>query len=210
MSLAASFALQAHGQPVSYEQVEKPEVRVGDSWVYNYSNNLNRAYAYTLTVNFVGPDVLLTTTSSRNSEEHDSIWTPEWNAKSLGVGIVYRAPTGLLKFPLKVGATYDASYQTMGVRGKPDAPRVEINVKVKVVGWEDVEVAAGKFRALKVEAHGTTRRLDNGREGRVRHQIWWVPEVERWVKWVYDDGMPAPQQSEGHELVEFKLVEKSK
>lgn len=204
-------ALQVHGQPVPYEQVEKPEVRVGDSWTYTRNRNLQNHYTYTLMVNFVGPDLLLAvTTSSRNSEAQDSIWSSEWNAKALGVGIVYKAPTGLLKFPLKVGATYDATYQVAGVRGKPDAPSVEIEVKVKVVGWEDVEVAAGKFSALKVEAIGTTRRLDNGTEGRVRHQIWWVPEVERWVKWVWDDGTPAPRLNEVDELVKFRLVEKSK
>jgi hypothetical protein len=109
-----------------------------------------------------------------------------------------------------VGAAYDASYQILGVRGKPDAPRFEIEVKVKVVGWENVEVAAGKFNALKVEAIGTALRLDNRTLGRVRHQIWWVPEVERWVKWVWDDGTLASRPNEVDELVKFKLVEKSK
>ncbi|HVJ13211.1 MAG TPA: hypothetical protein VNC62_16680, partial [Burkholderiales bacterium] len=56
-----------------------------------------------------------------------------------------------------------------------------------VVGWEEIEVPAGKFRALKVHAEGTYQRLDRPNAGWARNTFWYVPTVKRWVKSLYQD-----------------------
>ena len=48
-------------------------------------------------------------------------------------------------------------------------------------GWEDVEVPAGKFRALKIEHNGTYK--GSCGTGVKQHWYWHVPAVKRHVKY---------------------------
>jgi hypothetical protein len=87
---------------------------------------------------------------------------------------------------------------------------LEHETPYRVVGWEDVETPAGKFKTLKIEAKGTwigdvvarvrtdvaiaanngvaqTARQDivqgaQRAEGRVYNVVWYAPEIKRWVK----------------------------
>jgi hypothetical protein len=189
--------------------VAKPRVGVGDRWLYreiNYLTNLERS-VYRVDATFVGPDVILTVNTfpkiKTKDLERDANWTSEWNARSTPKGGIYVPNTGLLRFPLRIGATYETKYELTALRGS--AARTEFEAKVKVIGWEDVVVPAGKFRALKVEARGTFHRLDSGRRGWTKYDIWYVPEVKRWAKFIYEDGDAAPYVREGQELIEFSL-----
>ncbi len=95
-----------------------------------------------------------------------------------------------------------------------------INYKVQAVRWEDVEVPAGRFRALRIEADGHMFRLNSiigaGSGSRVRGiartVIWYAPEARRWVKYSYEDyingepgGMLMANDHVGEELVELRL-----
>ena len=78
------------------------------------------------------------------------------------------------------------------------------------VGWEELRVPAGKFRAVKIETQGTWQRLDLNLEGTARFVIWYVPELRRWAKFMYEDSARiASQLKPGlrlvDELVGFKL-----
>jgi len=109
-----------------------------------------------------------------------------------------------MKFPLSVGATYDVAYEM--ALPKQGAWRVRHERKVRVIGWEDVIVPAGKFRALKIEAAGSFQRLETSVAGPARNVIWYVPQVKRWVKWMYEDGTNyGPYNKYGEELVEFTV-----
>ena len=112
--------------------------------------------------------------------------------------------TGFFKFPLRVGDTYRASFEiAFPQRG---SLRHRREYTVKVVGWEEVSVAAGMFRALKLEAEGSWQRLDARGEGRLRSVFWYAPEAKRWVKNILEvHGPRGPVNSTVEELVLFNV-----
>ena len=72
---------------------------------------------------------------------------------------------------------------------------------IEVIGWEDVTVPAGTFRALRLEARGTTRRYDLNVTGPLRNTYWYAPKAQRWVK--QDFASKARQYT--RELIKYKL-----
>jgi hypothetical protein len=115
--------------------------------------------------------------------------------------------TGWFRFPLEVGARYNAAYETVipkkGMKSRNER-------QVTVVGWEDIAVPAGKFRALKVISEGRFQRLDHPLGGSSRNVIWYVPEIRRWAKLTLENrpfSGKAKGKGEhiGEELVDYKL-----
>jgi len=111
-----------------------------------------------------------------------------------------------------------------GVRARPAGTRVQVWRTIRVAGWEDVEVPAGKFRALLIESRNISRRLDisvpdarsdtqiwhapRGRRSSPRQQdatsdsqMWYAPEVKRWVKLV----IRRAGSTVTEELVEYRV-----
>ena len=76
-----------------------------------------------------------------------------------------------------------------------DMPYYEI---FKVLGWEDIEVQAGKFRAIKLEV---TRGHPPGRD-LGKHLYWYSPEVKYFVKCQYDPNIEAAYE----EYVSWELT----
>jgi len=209
MAVAASalfFTLPEPSGAQSSAPVPKPEVKAGDRWTYHRMNNwANRPeFTYELAVTFADRNAIQGVVTRKGGEkELDATWTAEWNAVSSADGGVLEGSSGLLKFPLEVGAQHSVTFdlQRPAVAGGRGAFRVKHRRTVKVIGWEDVVVPAGKFRALKIEANGTYERIDANLSGLVRSAYWYAPEVKRWVKYVYDDSY----NKNGDELVEFKV-----
>ena len=186
--------------------VQKPDLKVGETWRYratDYPSNLPRVRTSEVRITFVGPNEVLTV----DRGDRDSVWTGEWSVLSRGgPGITYDKPRRLLNFPLKVGNSHQVTFEVVSKRGTDARSRFEETVKV--VGWEDVVVPAGRFRALKLEASGTFQRLDARGAGWTRREIWYVPEVKRWVKSTYAEGHGAPTsdyQKNVDELIAFKV-----
>src|SRR5262249_11464972 len=127
-------------------------------------------------------------------------------AISLGaVGIIHDKPARFLNFPLRVGGSHDVTFEVIARRG--GTARSRFQETIRIVGWEDVEVPAGRFRALKLEAKGTFFRLDASFGGWTRRELWYVPEAKRWVKYTYEEGTrgpTSPYAKELHELLRFK------
>ena len=57
-------------------------------------------------------------------------------------------------FPMSVGKTWDLEFTDDHPNNKSHKSETR-KLKYRVVGWEDVEVPAGKFKALKIEADGS-------------------------------------------------------
>lgn len=184
----------------------KPEVKPGDRWVYRKIDlwNNKQIGRPNLVVAFANKDVI-NVVQRRGKEEIDVTFTSEWNLVNDISSGVYNPHTGLLRFPLQVGAKYPTRYEV--TRRRQGAFRSRIEATMRVVGWEDVEVPAGKFRALKVEGDGSYRRQDTFSNGQIRYAIWYVPAVKRWVKFTVEntDSRGQPFVRETDELVEFKL-----
>jgi hypothetical protein len=188
-------------------EVAKPAVKVGDRWTYRrtdyYSNKIISTFENR--VASTGPDEILVISKRRGStNESDSFYTSEWNAMTLG-GLTLIPRADLFRFPLKVGASRETTYETVN-KGSPARSKYELTIKV--VGWEEITVPAGKFRALKMEAKGIFTRLDQRFGGGAWIEFWYVPEVKRWVKYTYKDGTRGPDNpytTIGDELVEFSV-----
>jgi len=184
--------------------VAKPDVKVDDRWLYRRMDHRFEppVLLYELRVTFVDARAIHTVLARQGRpRDSDATWTPEWNSVvSVDDGIVEIKGGGLLQFPLSV----NHAYQSMWEMRRPRVGKFHVRHerKVKVAGWEEIEVPAGKFLALKVTAEGSWRRLDRQSTGWARNTTWYVPEVKRWVKNLYEDA----QGKVGEELV-FYVVQ---
>ena len=114
-----------------------------------------------------------------------------------------------LSFPLTLGKSWDVTY-TDTAPGNRTHRSETITEHFRVTGEEDIDVTAGHFHAIKIEANGkwsaevaigptavaashvdanggtaisTTRAPVHGTaEGRLYKVFWYVPDVHRWVK----------------------------
>jgi hypothetical protein len=191
-----------------WAQVPRPDVKVGDRWIYqrmDYDTGKPRG-KYRMEVVFAERGVIQVVSTQRGKEgEVDMTYTSEWNAVTT-LGRVFNPHTGWLKFPLRIGDTYNAAFEVI-------VPKKDANSRherqMKVIGWEEVVVPAGKFRALKVVSEGHYQRLDNTFiSGTSRNVIWYVPEVKRWAKITLENrptGRGGVGEYTGEELIGYKL-----
>ena len=199
--LLIALPLLCAGQPDA--RVVKPEVRVGDSWTYRSTNiGAPGTHEHEMRVSFVDDKVILVV-STRKSDgtELDSSWTSDWNAVTHG-GWMFRPHSGFLRFPLRVGDKHEVNNELL----RPRLNTVENSTtgSVTVVGWETVEVPAGKFRAIKVELDSMVQPSGGTRAYRRQVTLWYVPEVRRWVK---NQIFTSPNSSGSEELLDYKLNE---
>jgi hypothetical protein len=188
--------------------IERPHVKVGDRWTYQRVNYAARKAGsrYELEVVFSDRGVIqVVSTQKSKQEELDTTYTADWNAVSTATRVFY-PHTGWFKFPMQVGDQYKAAYDTVIAKQNIKARNER---QVSVVGWEDVFVPAGKFRALKVVAEGRFQRVETSSvSGLSRNVIWYVPEIKRWVKLTLEnrpDGGKGRGEYSGEELVEYKV-----
>jgi len=191
--------------------VARPRVKVDDTWKYSVrrtdAQQRSRENVYDFKVTFVGPTAIKAVSTMANGEEIDTTWTPEWNVVTDGRAGSFYPDTGLLKFPLQPGATYSTKYEVVRPRqGQFDS---KLAVNMKVVGWQQITVKAGTFRALKLEGTGTYERVDKvkGGAGTIHYSIWYVPEIQRWAKFDFEtkDQSGKVNQAQSEELLSFKL-----
>ena len=199
--LLLALPLLSAGQ--SDARVVAPEIRVGDSWTYRSTNFLAPGtHEHESRVSFVDDKViLLVSTSKSDGKEFDSSWTREWNAVTSPSQTIFRPHSGLFRFPLHVGDKYEVKYELLF----PRVNTVESSTTgtATVVGWETVEVPAGKFRAIKLELDTIVQPSVGPRAWRRQGTFWYVPEVRRWVKF----RVVTPMLRISEELLGYKLNE---
>lgn len=183
--------------------IRRPEIRVGDSWTYRSLNLFDRGTEeHETRVTFAdGKLILAVSTRKSDGKEFDSSWTPEWNAISSYIGWIYRPPTGILRFPLRVGDKYSIKFEVM--RPRVSTATFHATGMATVSGWEWVEVPAGKFQAIKVDVDAVYQRLDDLSTHSRHFTFWYHPEVRRWVKL----RAVTPGGESGEELLAYKLKE---
>jgi hypothetical protein len=204
---ALLLALPADCIAQSDARVARPEVKAGDRWIYRRTDNRTNKSAGTREerVTFASDATIQTVvTIFGNDQETDATYTSSWNSVSSFDGGVIAPDTGTLRFPLKVGDTYQANYENR--RPRRGAFHVTHQRTAKAVAWEEVVVPAGKFRALKVEVEGSYKRLDSGLTGRTRVVLWYVPEIRRWAKFGFEEtAHRGPDSWYVDELIDYKV-----
>ena len=198
--LVAAIPVVSAGQ--SDTRIVKPEIRVGDSWTYRGVNLLGPGTQdHVSRVSYVDDKViLLVSTRKSDGKEFDSSWTSEWNAVTSYSGRMFRPHTGLFRFPLHIGDKHNSKLEWLEPRQKS----IEgiLTGAVSIVGWESVEVPAGKFRAIRMESDFVVRSPD-GRAPQFKATYWYVPEVRRWVRMQ----VVGPAATTSEELLDYKLNE---
>jgi hypothetical protein len=174
------------GQPAT--PVAKPQVKVDDRWVYRITDTRRKppSTIYEMRVSFVDARAIHAVIERQGGKrEGDAMWTPEWNVVVAPDEGVVEVDKGMFQFPLAPGQQYPAAWEMR--RPRAGAFHVRHERKVSVLGWEDVEVPAGRFRALKIQADGYFTRVDKTASDEARNTFWYVPHIKRWVKSVYQD-----------------------
>lgn len=90
-----------------------------------------------------------------------------------------------LNFPLSEGKSWTFDYAI-------PSKHLQVRQTATVRGWETVEVAAGRFRALRITHEGmyTARDAKDGIyswSGRIKETYWYAPSARRVVKREYQD-----------------------
>jgi hypothetical protein len=189
--------------------VERPALKPGDRWAYNrmdyWTNRVTTVR--NIEVTSANDKVIQVVATEPGRPEMDETYTAEWN--SVATSLANSTPhSGHLRFPLKIGESHPWKFET--IFGPQRNWRSEHERVTRVVGWEEITVPAGKFRALKVVQEGDFRRLDVSVAGKTRTTTWYAPEVKRWVKFLYEDEIltgfqRGPFNKFGEELVSFKV-----
>jgi hypothetical protein len=195
------------------QRVDAPAVKSGDTWTYRVTtekgtSGWNQIHEEVAVSRVTSSSIYYTSKPSGSTQPaRESFAGLDWSRMRdvNGKETVVNRP---LAFPLTAGKTWDVQY----TEEHPNrAHRSEQwNNTFKVVGYETVEVPAGKFNSLKVEAEGhwtaepePTRTIVQGAQstadaaamvtqvqkartepatGRTYKAFWYVPEVRRWVK----------------------------
>jgi len=160
--------------------IAKPPVHTGDSWIYRRSDGKSSAVMRQTAVKVSDEGIALRTELARAPESSaTALYDREWGLLASGYND-YRPVLRYYAFPLYAGKRWSINSavsnfgagQTSSVKGEAWA-----------TGWEQVEVPAGRFLALKIEIDIET--VDPGspqRVLRVRETHWYARTVLRPVK----------------------------
>lgn len=230
---ALGVSLACHAQAI-----DKPAVKAGDTWTYLDTNETNQnGWKQTrneLVVDRVTSSLIYYTVKPAGSPQapRDFFMQPDWSRlrNINGKDTVVFQP---LDFPLAPGKTWSTKYKDPQP-GK-NFRWEEWETKYTVIGYETIEVPAGKFNAIKIEAEGHwTGEIEPSRTvsqatqangqgvtmvtqvqnsstiiagGRLSNTMWYAPEVKRWVKAVEEIYSSRGERTSRHigELQSFKV-----
>lgn len=188
------------------EPVKAPYVEPGDCWSYHAEGLFFHGWIndYELCVTSVDKSknlVLAVATVKADGREIDTAFSLDWATYADVTGRTSREGIRVFRFPLRVGDEYLTESEILNSFG--GVGRVQRRLNIRIAGWEDITVPAGKFRTLRVEVKGTNLFTGLERAQPFTQTWWYAPEVNRHVKYVYDSGRPLLHQAE--ELTGYRL-----
>ena len=189
------------------EKIEAPIWNVGDKWAFNGNGNIEIVKAdqngYVLKFSdgtclfeSQGFNTILFERSTRNR-----IHVLEGEKrKKYTMGL-----RKILDFPLGGGKQWDYAYSAK-VKGAMQVNYVDYSEHYRVLGWEETEVRAGRFKVLRLEyTRGGTGEMNLKIED-VKHLYWYSPDVKYFVKCQYDkDWIVGQKEVFNWELTSFQL-----
>jgi hypothetical protein len=222
------------------ESIPQPTLQAGDTW--SYQNTLEKTPSVwrqthsQSTVVRSSPSTVLVRNTEVGSPNPPAeiLLNADWSRfRSLnGKETIVHKP---FAFPLTLGKTWDMEY-TDDHPSNTSHKTEHHQLQFRVVGWEDVQVPAGKFKALKIEADGTwsgevapkvaasvaTQAGADGTTtaaqtvnvaartvtGRLYDALWYAPEVKRGVKTIEEfyDINGVRNERDTVELESYKLA----
>jgi hypothetical protein len=162
------------------DKVEAPLWKVGDRWnltgdvIISIASADEKSYAVKYATGG-GEAVLIYDKSSLNRlyvMDKDKRITYEGRNKKL------------FNFPLEIGKSWtDKFIKKGGTFGKQEFTVIETFTPL---GWEEIQIQAGKFRAIKIEYKSEMPEQPAGRPKEGKVWYWYSPEVKYMLKCQYD------------------------
>lgn len=219
------------------ETLDRPAVQVGDTWVYRSTterapSGWNQSEDEIKVTRVTPTAIFIATKASGSTQSPKEIFVgTDWSRVRdvNGKETVVNRP---LAFPLSQGKSWEVAYTEQNPNKNHKSEKFDNHFVV--VGFETVEVPAGKFRAMKIESEGhweaqvaagqsVVQRAESGQGsttmvtqaqnteerqtgGRLYKAFWYVPEVKRWVKSVeeYYSSGGVRNERYSQELQSFK------
>ncbi len=173
------FVLPAAGYG---QEAAAPEYRDGDTWQYNaierdQITTSTRALNGDFKVVFKGGEVRIVPVAG---QEKSGFKQSIGEMRRL---LAVAREEKYLEFPLSVNKKWSAEFKDE-VRG---GIHVETHAEVQVSGYEEVDTAAGKFKAFKIERYETSGGSSKGRNAvskvrRVEYTYYYSPDTRSVVK----------------------------
>jgi hypothetical protein len=196
---ASSAAVPA---PAGAEPLPVPKLGVGDRWRYRLIDRYNGAVLGETTVEVVAitPDISLRVDPGGGRPVLEERWADPWTVL---IDTTYDFPL-LFETPVPVvppGARAGQGITTASrYRSERSSSVLGWQQRLRVVGWERVQVPAGTFEALRIERFVTYQHPDVFRYAPERTDtLWYAPQVRRWVarEWTgsYLPGAPGGRAS---------------
>jgi len=208
--LAVAFlALGAQAQTT----IERPAMKPGDTWVYRNTTEQGQSWNQThdeLRVTRVTASSIFYTSKPTGGSQlspKDLLASLDW-ARIRNVNGKETVVNRPLSFPLSEGKSWAVAYEEQHPNSAHKFERFDNTFTV--LGYETVEVPAGKYKALKIESEGhwvaaletsqtaaqsakatsqgvtmvTQVQKTSAQEatGKTYKAFWYVPEIKRWVK----------------------------
>ena len=186
------------------DKIEAPAWNVGDKWIFTQGMKMEvlEADESGYVVEFPNRTLLF------GRSTPNKVFTVQGKKKEPYRGSQKR----LLDFPLTIGKTWKDTYsQALKWEDNPGrytgsslGDETQIFETYKVLGWEEVEVRAGKFKAVKIEYKKSWSSPGTGMvEGKASY--WYSPEVKCVIKYQYDKS-PMWSKFTNWELISFDLI----
>ena len=190
--------------------VERPEFVIGDRWVFRqidlYSNvELNKWENKVDGLHEDGVRFSSVTLAHKDASKVGKSFKATASRSTLTFlnSRIVEGKEVSFDFPLEVGKTWKFDYK---VRRDDGSGFTTLSVDAKVDGWEEVEVPAGKFKALKVTHSSAYSTVTGGQtfNGQMVKTSWYSPEARRVVKQDYIDRASSGDRTRT-ELVEYEV-----
>jgi hypothetical protein len=111
----------------------------------------------------------------------------------------------ILNFPLTLGKQWEDGFQRNEIGNRPGMGSADYQETYRGLGWEEVEVRAGKFKAIKVE-YKMVRSFGPLLRDEYKAWYWYSPGVKNLVKCKYDKGYTEGNEGrKDWELVSYEL-----
>ncbi|MDT9000714.1 hypothetical protein RQP53_15670 [Paucibacter sp. APW11] len=172
--LLSGALAQAADSSEPAEAAQLPVFKVGDQLVFALKDLLTKLPADDEAM-IVGRVDEAGTTFVDGAGAIVRVYDGSWAATQIN-GVAYSPPIKALDFPLAPGKSWSHENSSLSAACGKQTTKLKSEVK----GWEEVEVPAGRFKALRIDSKGYWR---NGcGNDQLSYRFWYAPAVKSIVK----------------------------
>ena len=156
-----------------------PNFVAGDQWAYRTVNQVDGVERkWDLRVTEVRGDEV----HYSNGSISDLLGNNIFIKRPSGRAETYTPSTHYYLFPMRAGNTWDLKSVQVNKEADGRTHTFDVEVRLTVIGEEEVEVPAGRMRAVKVERVVKWKQLDSQNAGIRTSVFWYSGAAKRWVR----------------------------